>query len=54
MRHALDRLLPTVRAAADPALKDIYVARVAQRTGVRRETIEQTFSFTLPVEHETR
>lgn len=44
VRHALDRLLPTVRAAADPALKDIYVARVAQRTGVRRETIEQALT----------
>ena len=39
-RSALDKLLPTVRAAADPALRDIYVDRVADRTGVRRETIE--------------
>jgi len=39
-RAALDRLLPTIRAAADPALRDIYVDRVAARTGVRRETIE--------------
>jgi len=53
VRHALDRLLPTIRAAADPALKDIYVARVAERTGVRRETIEQALTsdrpFTAPV-----
>jgi DNA primase len=48
VRHALDRLLPTVRAAADPALKDIYVARVAQRTGVRRETIEQALTSDRP------
>ncbi|HSL69757.1 MAG TPA: DNA primase, partial [Longimicrobiales bacterium] len=41
VRRALDHLLPTLRAAADPALKDIYVARVADRTGVRRETIER-------------
>ena len=41
IRRALDHLLPTLRAAADPALKDIYVARVAERTGVRRETLEQ-------------
>ncbi|HET9985375.1 MAG TPA: DNA primase [Longimicrobiales bacterium] len=40
LRRALDRLLPTLRAAADPALRDIYVARVAERTGVRRETLE--------------
>ena len=49
VRHALDRLLPTVRAAADPALKDIYVARVAQRTGVRRETIEQALTSDRPL-----
>ena len=48
IRHALDRLLPTVRAAADPALKDIYVARVAQRTGVRRETIERALTSDRP------
>jgi len=39
-RSAVDRLLPTLRAAADPALRDIYVAKVADRTGVRRETLE--------------
>jgi DNA primase len=41
VRRALDRLLPTLRATVDPALRDIYTARVAQRTGVRRETLEQ-------------
>jgi DNA primase len=40
-RLAVDRLLPTIRAAADPALRDIYVAKVADRTGVRRETLEE-------------
>jgi DNA primase len=40
-RKALDGLLPTLRAAADPALRDIYVDRVARRTGVRRETLER-------------
>jgi DNA primase len=39
-RAAVDRLLPTIRATADPALRDIYVDRVAERTGVRRETLE--------------
>jgi DNA primase len=38
-RGAVDRLLPTLRAARDPALRDIYVAKVAERTGVRRETL---------------
>jgi len=40
IRSAVDHLLPTLRAAADPALRDIYVAKVADRTGVRRETLE--------------
>ncbi|MGD2120321.1 MAG: DNA primase [Gemmatimonadota bacterium] len=43
-RGAVDRLLPTLRAAKDPALRDIYVAKVAERTGVRRETLEAELS----------
>lgn len=45
-RRALDKLLPTVRAAADPALRDLYVAKVADRTGVRRETLDEELSRT--------
>jgi DNA primase len=41
VRRALDRLLPTLRATVDPALRDIYTARIAERTGVRRETLER-------------
>jgi len=41
IRRALDRLLPTLRATIDPSLRDIYVSRVAERTGVRRETLER-------------
>jgi DNA primase len=40
-REALDRLLPTVRAAADPIARDLYLARVAERTGVSRPVLEQ-------------
>ncbi len=40
IRDAVDRLLPTLRATRDPTLRDIYVTRVAQRTGVRPETLE--------------
>ena len=40
-RAAVDRLLPTIRAAADPALRDIYVSRVAEKTGVTRETLAE-------------
>ena len=43
-RTAIDRLLPTLRAVRDPALRDIYVAKVAERTGVRRETLERELS----------
>jgi len=43
-RKALDGLLPTLRAASDPALRDLYVARVAERTGVRRETLERALA----------
>ena len=39
-RGALDRLLPTLRAVRDPRLRDIYLARIADRTGVRAETLE--------------
>lgn len=40
-RRAVDKLLPTLRAVADPALRDLYVAKVAERTGVRRTTLEE-------------
>ncbi len=40
-RIAIDKLLPTLRATADPALRDMYVARVSERTGVRRATLEE-------------
>ena len=39
-RKALDRLLPTLRAVTDPSLRDIYLSRVAEHTGVQRETLE--------------
>ncbi len=40
VRVAVDKLLPTLRATIDPALRDIYTSRVAERTGVKRETLE--------------
>ncbi len=39
-RTAVDRLLPTLRAVTDPALRDIYVTRVSDLTGVRTDTLE--------------
>jgi DNA primase len=41
IRRALERLLPTISATVDPSLRDIYISRVSERTGVRRETLER-------------
>src|SRR5690606_30180958 len=51
IRFALDKLLPTLRAAADETLRDIYVARVSERTGVRRDTLERELELERPVAH---
>ncbi|MFW5947430.1 MAG: DNA primase [Gemmatimonadota bacterium] len=48
IRKALDGLLPTLRAAQDATLRDIYVDRVAKRTGVRRETLEREIRAAAP------
>lgn len=40
-RDALDRLLPTVRAASDPITRDLYLGAVSDRTGVSREVLER-------------
>lgn len=38
-RRAVDGLLSTLRATSDPALRDLYLERAAERTGVRRATL---------------
>ena len=38
-RRAVDGLLSTLRAVKDPALRDLYLGRAAEATGVRRETL---------------
>jgi DNA primase len=38
-RRALDRLLPTLRAAADAVTRDLYIARVGEALGVGRDAI---------------
>jgi DNA primase len=40
-RDALDRLLPTIRAAADPITRDLYLKTVSERTGVSRTVLQQ-------------
>ncbi len=38
-RRALDRLLPTIRATADPLMRDIYITRASEASGVSREIL---------------
>jgi DNA primase len=40
-RDALDRLLPTIRAAADPITRELYLSLVAERAGVNKEVLER-------------
>ncbi len=40
-RRALDRLLPTLRAARDQVTRDLYVTRVADALGITRSSVEQ-------------
>jgi DNA primase len=40
-RRALDRLLPTIRAAADPITRDLYVSRVAEVAGIRKDVLQR-------------
>ncbi len=47
-RDALDRLLPTARAAADPIARDLYLGRISERTGVSRAVLEREESSRPP------
>lgn len=47
-REALDRLLPTLRAAKDPVTQALYVSRVAERLGIPRATVEHEASMAEP------
>ena len=40
-RRALDRLLPTLRAASDPVTRDLYVTRAAEGLGITAESIRR-------------
>jgi DNA primase len=40
-RRALDRLLPTVRATSDEIMRDLYLARASEVSGVAREVLER-------------
>ena len=48
-RRALDRLLPTIRATSDPIMRDLYVSRAGEITGVdRRILLGETDSVRQP------
>ena len=40
-RRALDRLLPTIRAAVDPITRELYISRVAEAAGIRKDVLER-------------
>jgi DNA primase len=40
-RDAVDRLLPTIRAAADPITRELYLSLAANRAGVSKEVLER-------------
>lgn len=40
-RVALDRLLPTIRAASDPITRGLYLARAAEAVGVTQDVLER-------------
>ncbi|HEX7336679.1 MAG TPA: DNA primase [Gemmatimonadales bacterium] len=39
-RDALDRLLPTIRAATDPITRELYLSLAAERAGVSKDVLE--------------
>jgi DNA primase len=41
VRRAVDALLPSLRAASDEILRGVYLSRIADKTGVPRETLER-------------
>jgi DNA primase len=45
-RRALDRLLPTIRAAADPITRELYISRAAEVAGVRKDVLEREVANT--------
>ena len=47
-RRALDRLVPTIRAATDPVTQDLYVDRTAEALGVSVESVRREASGRRP------
>lgn len=47
-RDALDRLLPTVRAASDPITRDLYIGTIADRLRLSRDVLEREVNTAPP------
>jgi DNA primase len=47
-RDALDRLLPTMRAASDPITRDLYIGTIADRLRLSREVLEREVNAAPP------
>ncbi len=47
-RRALDRLLPTLRAAGDPVTRDLYVNRVAETLGINAQSVRREIDSGAP------
>lgn len=45
-RRALDRLLPTIRATSDPLLRELYIGRAAEKTGIAKGALVREASLT--------
>ena len=49
-RRAVDKLLPTIRAASDPLTRDLYLARLADVTGLDKAALQAEAPETEPPE----
>ena len=47
-RRALDRLLPTIRATSDEIMRDLYIGRASEVTGVAREILLRELGSSRP------
>ena len=47
-RDALDRLLPTMRAASDPITRDLYIGTIADRLRLSRDVLEREVNAAPP------
>jgi DNA primase len=53
-RRAVDRLLPTIRAASDPVTRDMYVTRAAEVSGVAKDVLLSEVAAYRPRTHASR